>query len=347
MARNTYIKTGSGWEQIASTVLAVPQGLVPIVPTSFTGGTVSADGTITVSASSAVSLNTVFSSTYDNYLVTYDLTFSSGVQLSVRLRNSGTDNSSGLYDRGSVWNSSSTASASMATGQTSWNWGTRTFYRGQLIFSNPYLASFTTVMAPGLEYDTATPDIRAVMGQLGHRSASSFDGLTIYPASGTMTGTIKIYGYAKSSVFDPALSLTPRIELSRTTDFSVAHATYTQVTGWTQSVVRGGFSESGGTVTVPLTGRYAITFFGSWATNTTGSRVVGVAVNSDTSPTYPLSTVQAATIFTAQTATAYGIRLNSGDTLKPYVYQNSGGSLAFNATGFNGGHKFIVEYLGA
>lgn len=203
MARNTYIKTTAGWEQVASTVMAVPQGLVPIVPTSVSAGSFTADGTITFSSIASLSMNGVFNAAYDSYLVLYDLTFSATANMNMRMRLAGVDNASAAYDRGSVWNSTTTPSASHTTGQTSWNWGSKTVFRGQMTFLTPGTAATTGVSQVGMEFDPTGPTMLAMTGQLAHRVSTAYDGFTIFPGSGTMTGTVRIYGYAKGALTQP------------------------------------------------------------------------------------------------------------------------------------------------
>ena len=225
MAKVAYIKTTNGWEQIGAQAQTIPQALVPVMPTSATGGSIAADGTVTFSGAASVAIDGVFTSTYDNYLVMYDVTMGAAAQVQQRvsLRAAGVTNASAVYDRGSIWNNSSTPTANMPMGTTYWSFGSADIYRGQMTFSKPALAAATGVAHVGMEYST-TPSVNmlAMTAELYHRNTVAYDGLYWTPASGTISGSIKIYGYTKTSIFDPSTIKTPRIELTRTTDFSVS-----------------------------------------------------------------------------------------------------------------------------
>ena len=79
-------------------------GLKLLVPGSIAvgsgSGSVSTSGTISLTASSSVSINDVFSASYDNYLVkiTIKIVGGSGGDINLRMRVSGTDNSSANYN---------------------------------------------------------------------------------------------------------------------------------------------------------------------------------------------------------------------------------------------------------
>ena len=77
MAKKAFVYDGTNWIDIAQSTadLSTYQksnrtGLQLVVPTSVTGGTVSANGAVTVgNAVSSVTVNGVFSSAYDNYRI--------------------------------------------------------------------------------------------------------------------------------------------------------------------------------------------------------------------------------------------------------------------------------------
>ena len=79
-------------------------GLSLITPTSITatGGSatssISSTGTVSFTSASAISLNGVFSATYENYRVIFKGSLTTGSQdLKLRLRSSGSDNSTSNY----------------------------------------------------------------------------------------------------------------------------------------------------------------------------------------------------------------------------------------------------------
>ena len=166
-----------------------------------TGGEISGLTLITsqtFSAASTVSVNSCFSSTYENYLVTYSLAFSgSDVLLRLRYRASGTDNTSGYkfamtrygsdggaYSQGSI---SSTFILLSSGGSNLESIGTIRFMKPNTVNANKSQTS---------ESCGESANIFLINSNAGSvNSATQFDGFTIFPASGTVAGTIRVYGY--------------------------------------------------------------------------------------------------------------------------------------------------------
>lgn len=209
MARNTYVKTASGWEQVASTVLAVPQGLVPVVPTSVTNGSFTGDGQVSFSAQTSVSLNGVFDGTFSNYLVLFDMsTAAASTAVSFRYRASGTDNSSAASYLMSLLGSTTggTAANILTTGTS----GTFTYSpsgypytSAEIVVMNPALAVQTKAHIRSSGSDSAYAGFTARSGTIGHTQATAYDGIT-FITSAAITGTIRVYGYSKGGLTQPA-----------------------------------------------------------------------------------------------------------------------------------------------
>ena len=78
-------------------------GLTLLTPTSIvaTGGSatssISSTGTVSFTSASTISLNDVFSTTYDNYRIIFRSTTSTTGQIKLRLRVSGSDNTTSNY----------------------------------------------------------------------------------------------------------------------------------------------------------------------------------------------------------------------------------------------------------
>lgn len=245
MARNTYVKTSTGWEQIASTVLAIPQGLVPIVPTSVVNGSTTGDGQITFSAASTISVNGVFDSTFETYLVTVNITTtSSAMALGFRMRAGGTDNSASSYITTLNGVTSGGTAANIASSGTS-NILTYlpTGYAGgsaNLTVINPAVASATKILAATSGSDSGYTQFTGRSGSLLHNVSSAFDGFTIQSGgAATLTGSIRVYGYSKGGLSQPQ-TITP---------YSMA-AGNTTVTG-------SGATTATATVTFPV-GRFSV-----------------------------------------------------------------------------------------
>lgn len=180
---------------------AVPTGLVDLVPASVTvgsgTGSVSSSGLVTFSGASSVSINGAFSSAYKNYqIVVGDFTSSNNaVAMRMRLRAAGVDSSSANYYQAGATSASAAPGAYVASGTTNFLIGdssTSKFYTLAANIINPFVSSETAGVFNIAGYANA---VTWYGGNLLHNGISSFDGLTIFPASGTITGTLQVYGY--------------------------------------------------------------------------------------------------------------------------------------------------------
>jgi hypothetical protein len=152
------------------------------------------------SAVSSVSIDDVFSSTYDNYLVSLsaDLAAGANYTLRARMRNAGTtDTATTFYNR--YITSASTGTSVSAGAISSWTYGV-VATAGAV---SPYQCDTTiNVFSPYKSNNTLLQAQTA--GQYMtwynslHPSTSSYDGLTIFTESSTMSGSIRIYGYRNS-----------------------------------------------------------------------------------------------------------------------------------------------------
>jgi hypothetical protein len=157
----------------------------------------------TYSASSAHSVNDVFSSTYDNYLILINTdSASTGSDMSMRLRVSGSDNSSSNYYWANIGNNASSSAydgSNSGGAATSWriNYNDDTNGSTQTInIRNPYLSLVTSYN----NHYLAIEDNNAYPSTGGGRTTvtTSYTGFTIFPNSGTFSGKVRVYGYANS-----------------------------------------------------------------------------------------------------------------------------------------------------
>ena len=151
--------------------------------------------TETFSAASTVSLNYVFSATYDNYRLVAQVTGTSTAVLQIRFRVAGTDTSTSTYKYGQMYVG---AQASLTFGST--NNTTATFipigytsngFRGgsSVDIHAPFLTERTSI------HGTTSGAYLALNGGVLD-NATSYDGFTLL-TGGAITGTISIYGYRK------------------------------------------------------------------------------------------------------------------------------------------------------
>jgi hypothetical protein len=148
------------------------------------------------SASGTINLNNIFSSTYDNYLLKIDYTSSTSLGVSMRMRLSGTDNSSSLYYNQILTADNTTVSASKSNAQTSVLIGYGNTDRSYIDLNvySPAIARATIGSANLGENLNGTANAFRFFGW-GHNVATAYDGLSIFTNTGNITGTVRVYGY--------------------------------------------------------------------------------------------------------------------------------------------------------
>lgn len=208
MAKQAYVYSGTDWVPLASEVtnlsnyqLSNGVGLNKVIPTSVSvgsgSGSVDANGAVTFSGVSSLSLNGCFSSTYENYRIVVNLTSTDNNEFRWRGRTSGSDNTNANYVFQILEAYVSSVGASRTSGAT---YG----YAGYLDASGTasYILDFfspQTTRATGMSstvlrnYAASSPVIMFINN--GFTSTTSFDSVTLYPGSGTITGTVRVYGY--------------------------------------------------------------------------------------------------------------------------------------------------------
>jgi hypothetical protein len=182
------VYTGSAW------VTAISSGL-----TFLTGGSFSAVAAVSLTAGT-------FSTTYRNYLLNINITASSvdSNALNWRGRTSGTDNSSASYSfaLGGRRYSDGVATtggngASATAGRLTLMMNPVTGCMVNATFFAPQLASATSFVTNSTGRGVGDPD-SALQGGGYFNASTQFDALSFYPASGTISGTYEVYGYAIS-----------------------------------------------------------------------------------------------------------------------------------------------------
>mgnify|MGYP003558913289 CR=1 FL=1 len=175
------------------------QGHTAIIPTSVagTGVTVGASGKVSFTASTSISLNGIFTSTYDHYKVEIYTTASSTAVLRVVLRSAGTDATAANYDYTLLYANSGTPGSATVAANAYWTLNasiSSTMMKHNLELTNPFLASMTTAIGRSVAYASAVAPLIGNFGG-GHRLSTSYDGLTFTTSTGSLTGTIRVYGY--------------------------------------------------------------------------------------------------------------------------------------------------------
>lgn len=169
-----------------------------VTPTSVSTGTIGTYGAVTVSAATAVSINGCFTTEYDWYEIVLSLTTSGSANISATLRLAGTDASTS-YDRQIQRGLNATNTVAQSLNQTSWvlNASAVTgLHVGKMRLFGPAIAAATTGL---LEYGTTANPMTSTDGaiynsMLLHRTTTAYDGVTLTPSAGTITGAIRVYG---------------------------------------------------------------------------------------------------------------------------------------------------------
>jgi hypothetical protein len=174
-------------------------GLVVMTPSSIaysgTSASINADGSVVFSACTSLSLNGVFTSDYDNYMVAITGTNTINSDFFVRYRASGADNSTAssyVYQRLS-------ASGTSVTGQRTTSDKARI---GEIYAVRTWGLS-AYFFGPYLTQPTAHRSVNALDGGAAvvndsastHNQSTAYDGITLYPSSGNMTGLLTVFGF--------------------------------------------------------------------------------------------------------------------------------------------------------
>jgi hypothetical protein len=177
---------GTNTTQIATTAFVqAASGLTQVASQSF-------------SAVSSLSLNNVFSSTYDNYRILLDVTsMSTSASVRWRFRASGADNTTSFYQ-----------------------WAHAYFLTGNAFFSGRASAQAQSIVVDTIGQDSQffvidcnAPNLarmsRCAMtsshgagdvnwfGAFGFSQTNQFDGFSVFPSTGTLSGSVTVFGYKK------------------------------------------------------------------------------------------------------------------------------------------------------
>jgi hypothetical protein len=178
-------------------------GLVLVKPSSVVNGTDNGKGTVSFSATSPVSFNNVFSSTYENYQILINFTTNSANDgdVYIRLRASASDASTAYYWGRRGWSIAGAGTDGNGNNATAFTVMTQDasiagYSHVQLNILSPFLTQKTKASWIG----SATTDAGSVYGQFGGGvldNTISYDGFSLVNQNGTSTGTISVYGYNK------------------------------------------------------------------------------------------------------------------------------------------------------
>lgn len=171
-----------------------------VTPTSIastgTGNSssIGANGSVTFSSCATLSLNGVFTSDYDNYMISIRHSTTADYTLNIRFRASGTDNStaSSYVFQYLFADATSISGARTTTTSGSFSYRGNTQRAGVTGFIyGPFLAQ-PTAYRSDLADDYLNATVTSLAGT--HNQSVSYDGISFIASGGSFTGLISVYG---------------------------------------------------------------------------------------------------------------------------------------------------------
>jgi hypothetical protein len=178
------------------------KGLKVCTPTSIsysgTSASINSDGSVSFSACTSLSLNGVFTSDYDNYVVNIRTRNSiTGQGLQARLRDGSTDNVTASSYVAQYVVASSTSVVSNRSSATGWYFGSMSSNdnNGDTIYLfGPYLAQPTAARNTNVCGDEGAQ----IIDRAGtHNQSVAYNGITFSPGAGNFTGLLTVSGWVQ------------------------------------------------------------------------------------------------------------------------------------------------------
>jgi hypothetical protein len=176
-------------------------GLELITPTSIvvtgsgSSATINAGGSVTFTTAATLSLNGVFTSDYDNYVIDMRGSGTTEANTQIRLRLAGTDSSTG-YTYQQLFADATSVTGSRFTSTAPFSGYISAVQRSgdNIYIYGPALAQPTA----GRNVNAAGRSSAAIVDYAWtHSVSTAYDGLTLFPQAGSSTGLIKVYGLAQ------------------------------------------------------------------------------------------------------------------------------------------------------
>lgn len=188
----TYRYNGTSWRVTSA-------GTIPVVPTSVsgTGVSFSINGKVSFTAATSITINGIFTSEYENYCVIYNADQSLAAGLTMRLSLAGVAAAGTQYDHQQTYSTGTTAAGFQSINVNTFNLqsGGGQGQSGKFDIFNPAVAVNTRLKSLFITHNSGT----GVMydGTVGgvHKLNVAYDGIVILPTNGTLTGSLRVYGY--------------------------------------------------------------------------------------------------------------------------------------------------------
>lgn len=191
----------SQWVEIRSEIATSQIGLVPVKPTSVSvtsgSATVSGSGVISFSGVTDLQLNGVFTSAYQNYRAVFAFYASSTGELRQRYSVNGTVQTDANF--GWAGNSANSAGTQGGYSGSGIDWGAGGGFQnstGNLLISDISSPAINgTITRQNSSWGAWNGQWQAATFSMGYNNGQVVDGIRYYVTVGTMTGTVRIYGY--------------------------------------------------------------------------------------------------------------------------------------------------------
>lgn len=174
-------------------------GMVLLTPTSInvvgTSATISANGSVEFTAITELSLNGIFSSEYDNYmLVSWAVAGSGNQAVLARMRLNGVPEDGSNYTLQQITAQSTAVNGVRLTSQTA-----ASMFRAS---ATQRTGSTTFIHGPALAQPTAWRQVNAdgvdsaaiIEAAVTHSVSTAYDGVTFIPTGSSVSGLISVYG---------------------------------------------------------------------------------------------------------------------------------------------------------
>jgi hypothetical protein len=154
----------------------------------------------TFSAVASVSVNSCFSAAYENYRIVIGLlgSVAASNDLNLRVRAAGTDLSGAVYASSYIFNSQTGGpSRSYTAAGTSGVLGYTNDYKSLVAgdMGSPFATERTTFTGTHMTLGSGAASQAGSLGIVVN-NATSYDGFSLISATGTITGTLRVYGYS-------------------------------------------------------------------------------------------------------------------------------------------------------
>jgi hypothetical protein len=189
--RRSWLYTGGTW-------VTREGGLYLVQPSSVSGGVITGSGGTSVSASTGVALNGIFSGRFRRYRLMFDLYAATGnlTSFGFQMRSAGANASANNYEWQIMRASGTTVDAlSGTTGQGPFTSSVNGRFQGSLEISAPFDGIDTSINLDMMAR-TWTGVISTYRNSYLHTLSASYDGISFISTGGSFGGDIKVYGYA-------------------------------------------------------------------------------------------------------------------------------------------------------